>query len=64
MAAGHGITVPEVFRGFTGDDELAARVLKAASSVTTTAGGWSVGWPRRLRGRVQGDAEPGRSGAQ
>ncbi len=26
---GHGITVPEVFGGFTGDDELAARVLKA-----------------------------------
>ena len=25
----HGITVPEVFRAFTGDDELAARVLQA-----------------------------------
>ena len=25
----HGITVPEVFRAFTGDDELAARVLTA-----------------------------------
>ena len=24
---GHGLTVPEVFRGFTGDDEVAARVL-------------------------------------
>ena len=25
----HGITVPEVFRAFTGDDELATRVLEA-----------------------------------
>jgi MOSC domain-containing protein YiiM len=26
---GHGLSVPEVFRAYTGDDELAARVLEA-----------------------------------